>query len=331
MRIPAFSYHLLLLMLLFGCSTEFDLEAPGESVTVVYGVLSLQDTAHYLRVERAFKAAGGGATQLAQDPDNLYFDDISVYLEKEISGTRFQLQRVDGNLEGYLREDGPFAEAPNYLYKIDAEEVNLDAGEGVRVLVERPDAAQSATAGTMIVSPLELRQNSPANPVNMGYDRMVTYAWGYGPGAAIFDVRLLIEWEEEVAPGVFEPARAEWILEQGLRPEDDEGRASIRVPGIQFYQFLAQALEDAPSIRRRFTGMTLLVDAGGEEIALAQDIAQANVGLTSSQIIPNFSNVEGGQGVFTSRASLARSGLVLSGPSLDSLRNGQITSFLNFE
>jgi hypothetical protein len=331
MRIPAFSLGLSLLVLLPSCTTDFELEAPGEPITVLYGVLSLQDTAHYVRVERAFKAAGADATALAQDPDNLYFEDASVFLEKVISGTRFELQRVDGAQEGYPREEGPFAQTPNYLYKVDADVIDLDAEEEVRIIVERPDLDQPATAETVVVSPLAVRENSPFNPVNMGYDRMVTYAWGYGPGAAIFDVRLLIEWEEELSPGVFQPAQAEWILEQSLRPEEEEGRASIRIPGIQFYQFLAQELENAPAIRRRFIGLTLLVSAGGEEIARAQDIAQANVGLTSAQIVPDYSNVEGGQGVFTSRASLTRSGLVLNGPSLDSLRDGRLTSFLNFE
>ncbi len=313
------------------CSTDFDLEAPGEPVTVLFGVLSLQDTAHYVRVERAFKASGGDATALAQDPDNLYFEDATVFLEKVVSGTRYELRRVDGAQEGYPRVPGPFAQAPNYLYKIHAEDIDLDPEEAVRVLVERPGPDQPAIAQTIMVSPLEVRENAPSNPVNMGYDRMVTYAWGYGSGAAIFDVRLLIEWEEEVSSGVYEPKQTEWVLESGLRPEDNAGRASIRVPGIRFYEFMAQELENAPSVRRRFIGLTLLVAAGGEEIAQAQDIAQANVGLTSAQIVPEFSNVEGGQGVFTSRANLTRAGLVLSGPSLDSLREGQITSFLNFE
>ena len=331
MRIPVFSLGLSLIIFLPSCATDFELEAPGEPVTVLYGVLSLQDTAHYVRVERAFKAAGTDATVLAQDPDNLYFEDASVFLEKVISGTRFELQRVDGAQEGYSRDEGPFAQAPNYLYKIDAGAIDLNAEEAVRIIVDRPEVDQSTSAETVLVSPLEVRENAPFNPVNMGYDRMVTYAWGYGSGAAIFDVRLLVEWEEEVSLGVFEPAQAEWILEQGLRPEEEEGRASIRIPGIQFYQFLARKLENAPAIRRRFIGLTLLVTAGGEEIARAQDIAQANTGLTSARIVPDYSNVEGGQGVFTSRASLARAGLVLNAPSLDSLRNGQITSFLNFE
>jgi len=331
MRIPAFLVCLVLFLVVSACSTDFELEAPGEPVTVLYGVLSLQDTAHYIRVERAFKADGGDAATLAQDPDNLYFEDAAVYLEKVISGTRFQLQRVNGAEEGYPREEGPFAQAPNYLYKIDADVIDLDPEEAIRVIVDRSDAEQPATAETLVVSPVEVRENSPSNPVNMGYDRMVTYAWGYGPGAAIFDVRLLIEWEEEVSPGVFEPTGAEWVLAQGLRPEDEQGRASIRIPGLQFYQFMVQELENAPSLQRRFTGLTLLVTAGGEEVAQAQDIAQANVGLTSAQIIPDYSNVDGGQGVFTSRASLSRTGLVLNGPSLDSLRNGRLTSFLNFE
>lgn len=323
-RVPVY-WMSVLMCFLMACSTDIELEASGEDVVVVYGALSMQDTAHYVRVERAFKARGGDANALAQQPDNLYFDPISVQLERLSTGQRFTLERVSGAAEGFPREAGPFAMVPNYLYKIGADVIDLQEGETIRLLVDRNADLPLTTAEAQILPPLGVRNNSPFSPVNMAYDRQITFAWGYGDGTAIFDVRLRIHWSEN---GI--PKSADWVLTTSLRPDDTAGRASLTVLGEQFYRFLAETLENEPTVPRVFEGMTLLVVGGGEALAEALDVAQANVGLTSAQVIPRFSNINQGEGVFTSRAYLERSNLVLNGPSLDSLRNGQITRNLLF-
>lgn len=314
-----------------GCTNDIMLEAPGEEMVVAYGLLSAGDTAHYIRVERAFRTGGANAETVAQQADNLYFDDISVLLEHQQTGQQFLLERVDGNTEGYPRREGPFAQAPNYLYKITDQAINLLGGASIRLIIDRSDTASPATAQTTILAPLEVSLNSPFSPVNMAYDRQVRFAWGHGPEVGIFQVRLQVQIREETASGQWEDRTLSWSLDEALIPEDDVTRSSITVLGEQFYRFIANALSDAPPVARQFMGMALEVVAGGDELAQARQIEQANVGLTTAQFIPEYSNITGGLGVFSSRAQLQRTALRLSGPSLDSLRTGQFTQNLNFQ
>ena len=72
---------ILLLVLVMGwsaCSTEVNLEAEWKDIPIVYGFLNIQDTAHYVRVQKAFLEPGGDALEIAQNSDSIYYDEVTV-------------------------------------------------------------------------------------------------------------------------------------------------------------------------------------------------------------------------------------------------------------
>ncbi|MBK8555265.1 MAG: hypothetical protein IPL65_05590 [Lewinellaceae bacterium] len=71
-------------LLLSTCSNDFEITAPWKSYPVVYAFLSAQDTAHYVRIEKAFLSPDKSALAVAQIADSLYYpvDAINVYLQK---------------------------------------------------------------------------------------------------------------------------------------------------------------------------------------------------------------------------------------------------------
>lgn len=317
--------------LLSACETELDLEVAGPPQPIIYGLLSATDTAHYVRVERTFRSADEPAIIGATRPDSLYFENIQVFLEKTSSGQRFMLDPVNGAAEGYPRVEGPFVTDPNRLYTITADAIDLDPGDQVTLLVDRGPDLPETTATTTLLEPLQVRTNSPFTPVNMAYERRINFAWGHGPQAATFQVRLHFRIREEPIGGPARLRTLEWLLAEDLRSDLGNERSAVTITGEQFYQFLASELPEEPGTRRFFEDFSLEVVAGGAELAEALDLAQANLGLTAAQFVPRFSNIEGGQGVFSSRAFLRRDGLRLSPASLDSLRDGRITASLNFQ
>jgi hypothetical protein len=329
----SFMRFLLLLLVLscLACSTDFELEGDFKSLPVIYAFINRQDTAHYVRVERSFLTGGADATQLAQDPNQLYFANVKVEFEKVNTGQKFSLTRVDGNREGYPREAGSFAQAPNYLYKIKATQINLTAGEALRVIVTPGEAAATATAQTTVLSELQ-SLDRPLSPVAMvDYSRSITFAWNASTAARLFDLRLRIHYRESSTGNTFVNKTLEWPIVKDLERSNEEPRMAYSITGEQFYKFLAANIDAQLSRRRIFDGFDILVTAGGQEMADFVRISRANLGITSSQVIPKYSNVQGGVGVFTSRTSLLRTGLQLSGPSADSLRLGKFTKGLGFQ
>lgn len=323
-----------LVLLTLSCSNDFELEATWKDIPVVYGFLSRQDTAHYIRVEKAFLEPGGNASQIAQIADSLYYDDkVQVQLERVSSGQTYLMQRVDGSKEGYPREDGAFATQPNVLYKIPATAINLRAGETIRLLINRGEDKAPATAETKILDEIIPRETNPLSPVNFGYDRSVSFAWNTDEAAQIFDLRLIIHYLES-KPGNsndFEAKELVWVLADDLlRENQDASRVTYEVEGIELYKFLAANLEPVSDRVRIFQTFDIQITGAGEELVEALRLIRINSGITSSQTIPTYTNLSEGRGIFSSRSMAIRTGLTLNSAAQDSLRDGMFTRDLNF-
>jgi hypothetical protein len=110
-----------LLLAATGCSQKFKTAAPYKNITIIYGLIDMRDTAHYVRVEKAFSDQDKSSFTMAQIPDSNFYSSISVRIERYDFSYNLRdtvhLNRVDLNLEGYPKQPGIFYTAPNYAYK----------------------------------------------------------------------------------------------------------------------------------------------------------------------------------------------------------------------
>jgi hypothetical protein len=322
---------LVLAWVFFACSTEVQLEGPGKDIPVLYAFINKQDTAHYIRLERAFQTSGANAEQIAQNPDSLYYKNAIVELEKLPSTQRFRLIRVDAAKEGYPRQDGPFAKTPNYLYKIKANQLALRGNEELRIIINRGEGKPLISAQTTVVADLG-NPDRPSSPVAMvDYNRNITFGWQAPLSARVFDLRLRIRYRESITSTTFVNKTLEWVMAEDFQRPDESERVTYNITGEQFYKYLAGNIEVDPGKKRIFDGFDLQITAGGKEMIDFLRISRANTGITSSQVVPIYTNVPNGLGVFTSRNSVLRNNLQLSTPSYDSLRLGKFTKRLNFQ
>src|ERR1700733_8021169 len=111
-----------LLALLFtaSCSTKFKIAAPYKNITVVYGFLDEGDTAHYIRIQKAFLDQNKSAVTMSQTPDSSFYSNIDVIVKRinvlTTTGSpsdTIHLNRVDLDLEGYPKQAGTFFTSPN--------------------------------------------------------------------------------------------------------------------------------------------------------------------------------------------------------------------------
>ncbi|MBX2874070.1 MAG: hypothetical protein KTR30_18275 [Saprospiraceae bacterium] len=333
-----FSFVLLVsgLLLVFpSCTTDFPTEAEWRDIPIVYGFLSTQDTAHYIRVEKAFLESGGNALDIAQIADSLYYDpSVTVSLEKINTGERFLMDRVDGTLEGYPREEGPFATTPNILYKILKTDLNLKSEDAIRLVIERGDDKAPVTAETLIIGELELLENLPREPINFGgYNSELRIGWEVSTAARLFDLRFLVHYRESDPdqPSNLVPKTLEFVLNRAIEREDESIRVSYFLRSGDFFQFLGGALPVLSAGFRVFDGIDIQLVAAGEEFLELTKIGQANLGITSANEVPIYTNLSEGRGIFSSKATALREGLLLGPVSIDTLQNGAFTRDLGFQ
>ena len=327
-------FYTLLLIGFISCDNELDVVEDFKDIPVVYGFISLSDTAQYIRVERAFIDESTSALELAQIPDSLYYDNPTVTLEHVNSGNQYQLNRVDGNLEGYVREDGAFAQSPNYLYKIRSSEMNLVAEDEYKLIINRGDDTDLIETQTTLLSGADLKVPNVSNGSLVSFNSIdfTTFTWIASPNARIFNVIIDFNYRERMAntSNSFEAKTVTWTAAKNLRKNDDSDRVSIEIDGANFYTFIKGAIPEVEGIERRFDDLTIYISSGGAEIQEFVQIGSANLGITSTQDPPFFSNIEGGRGVFSSTYDLVLPNAAVTNQTLDSIRGGQFTKDLGF-
>lgn len=324
----------LLAILSFQCSNEFDLVADWKDIPVVYALLSQSDNVHYIRVEKAFLDKETSALEVAKNADSLYYDNAIVQLERVETGDVFNLQKVDGTNIGFPRDEGIFATSPNYLYKIDANQINLREGERYRLIINRGEGLTEVTAETTIIGEHQFIQAAPANPIDWQYERDVTITWRTDDEAAVFyELKIIVHYEETDPnnSSQFIDKSVEWIVDKDIRREEGVPRVTYEIPGISFYQFLGTNIKGPSNVNRIFRRLDIVVVGGGQELFDYINIGKANVGITSSQVIPTYTNLSEGFGVFSSRVFFDKNNFTVSSMTRDSLRDGIFTKDLNFQ
>jgi hypothetical protein len=324
---------LIAIVLIWGCTVDFDVEAEWKDIPIVYAFISIQDTAHYVRVQKAFLEPGGNAVEIAQIADSIYYQNIGVELVNIETGQTVALERVDGNLEGYPKEEGVFANSPNVLYKVRANRLNLQGGERLRLVLNRGDELPQVTAETVVVGEIDSIPSLPSRNINRWlYTELRQLGWRPGPEARIFDVRLVLHYRESRLsnPSAFEDKRFEWVVNPSVFNDANEARLTINASGDAFYRAIGNNIPEIPDAIRLFEELELVVTGGGDELYQFIRLRQANTGITSAQNLPVYTNLSEGLGVFTSRYTLRRGGIRLQQEARDTLANGIYTKHLNF-
>ncbi len=326
-----------LLLAALGCSNDLNLAAPWKDIPVVYGFIDRLDTAHYVRVEKAFLDSETSALTIAKNPDSLYYSNVSVYFERK-NGQRYPLERVDGALEGYLRDTGIFAQAPNILYKIRRNAINLQAGEDLKIVVERGDNLPIDTAVTQVVSDILLWSPSVAstNGIQLKPDDFFTIRFQPGAESIVFDIKATIHVKEitPANPTGLPLKTIDWPIVRGIsRTNEIDEEVIHKFSSNSFYSILNQNLAplNDPLAARYISAIDFRIDAGAKEIKEYNDLLLANTGLPGAELIPVYTNMSEGFGLFTSRGFSVFSDFRINQATRDWLMTNESTKALNFK
>lgn len=319
-------YLVLLLATVFivGCDNELNLVADHKEIPIVYGLIDQLDTAQYIRVERAFVDLNISANTIAQNPDSLYYEGITVKLVKQSTGEEYTLERVDGNLEGYPRDEGVFATSPNYLYKILTEEIEFEEEEIIELKIEGVFEDRVVTAEADVLPPPFFFAPADAGEINFDINKAVNIGWNPKGDPTIYSAAYTFN-VLETKEGALTEKKLKWIV------ETNTDKTNISILGADFFSFLQGALEDDPQITRVMGLAEFELIAGNTTVADYIRVGQANLGITSSGEIPKFTNLSDGQGVFGSKITQTRRNLFFGPETLDSLRLSPLNENLNFQ
>ncbi len=324
----------LFLILLFGfflvsCDNELDISEDWKNIPVVYGIIDPSDTAHYFRIEKAFYDPDIDAYTIAAIADSIYYKVADAYLEDPKTKQRFSLQRVDGNLEGYIRNEGVFAQSPNYLYKILDSELKSGLKSSLDFKLIINQGKDTISSNTLIVKDFKFTNPKPGEVqrLDLNYQNKISIRWSYAENAHFYDVGIRINYRERnlQESTTWKNKSIEWTAERYVTTNN------IMVQGQDFFVNIGSLIEEDPFVEREFRNMEFIIAGFGKEIFDYISIYGANLGITGSQEIPLYSNIVGGIGIFSAKKTIEIGDLLLVESSQDSLISGIYTNKLNFK
>ena len=145
------------------CNDDFSLNAPYKDITIVYGLLNVKDSVHYVKVYKGFQTEGNSYTAAGDWTNLYYFDKIKVTIEEFNNNVATgRIIELDTTTQ-IPREPGSFANPKQLLYYTNA---TLNPAYSYQIKVLNKETGRIVTGMTPLVPAFAI--TAPNIPTNNG-------------------------------------------------------------------------------------------------------------------------------------------------------------------
>ena len=347
-----------LIALFTSCDNDLKIIADWKAVPAVYGILNAQDSVHYIKLNKAFLGQGD-VMMMAQEFDSLHFsvDQVGIrLLEKEEddvpsqNGANWQTRNTY-ELEPtneFVRPEGVFSSPTQTIYKTTAP-LNKDFYYSVEVYRKSNDTIIAQTAGPIpILSPLSVTNPNIFSPlVILPNSYVPKVQWKSVSGGKMYELSMRFNYMEFPISGASDTLfKSIEINYPSIFSIDTDGGDNMDYPLSydQFLGFIAANIPDDPLVRRLVVGfdsspvgtgvsikhacLDFSLSAAGEDLATYLVLNENSNSLVLDR--PEYSNIENGVGILSSRTVKSVNGVKISNQTNDEIAKSEVTKHLNF-
>jgi len=298
------------------CDTDFDVNAEWEEVTVVYGLLDAGDEmkTQQIKISKAFLGKMD-ALQMAQFADSINFDqgELAVKVIKvKNNGIRdtITLDEVPT-----LRNVGIFNDSI-IVYTFENNNF-LNSNFEYELLIKNNITGNEVSSTTNIISGFNFDMGAgfpfgfietwiPGNPSATKFSSTVV-TWGNSTDNGVqYQIELIFNYNEnDIAKNLIYTSS---VLEE---------TNIFEFEGEKFFNFLKNELVKDPLIERKFLSIDLIMTVGSENLKTYRVINEEITGIVQER--PQFTNINNGIGLFSSRFTKTRKGFSIANRTIDYL------------
>jgi hypothetical protein len=320
-------------LFLASCETDFDINAPGSDITVVFGLLDQNDSIHKIKITKAFLGEDD-AILMAQDPVNSDYGDIlTVQLEEYLNGAlsrTFQCTRT----EITDKEEGLFYYPNQYIYVVSAD---LKTNATYRVVITNNETSKVVEAETGLVGDFSVEKPyyNPSNPVlnlvgNNGLYVEGEAKWKSAVNGRLYEPVFRFNYREvDQTTSDTTDKHIDWRLTSVKSQSLVGGEIMINLYNSEaFYRYLEANIPVDYNKTRLIGKVDFIISVGGDELTTYIDLNGPSSSIIQER--PAYTNISNGIGIFSCRRTIQKS-FNLSFYSVDKLINGEFTNQLNFQ
>lgn len=299
-----FTFLLLISSLFFGltsCETEVDLDTDWKEITVVYGLLNQLDTTHYFRINKAF--LGGNALQMAKIEDSSSYRNA---LEVKLEGWDLNsaVQTINFDTATISNKDTGMWYNPYMVVYKGVGQLNPELQ--YRLFIKNTVSGHEVTSKTNLIKNFAIKKPVAGGRLTLFRDFSTAFGWTNGVNARRYEPVVRFHfWEVPTGTQDTIPRYIDFVL-SSINSNNLEGQGEIEISFSNdgFYEFIKNKLTDDFDGRRLCGEVDFIVSAGGDEYDTYMTVNGPSYSLVQDR--PEYSNVENGLGLFSSRYSIFR-------------------------
>lgn len=319
----------------YSCSTDFEINAEKQDITVVYGLLDQNDSIQYVKITKAF-LGDVSAYEMAKDPAlSSYGDDIDVEVTETTNGNigrKFYLQKtIITN-----KDTGIFYEPKQEVYYFQSVPF-LKFGCTYQITITNKVTGRVTTASTILIKDFTIQK--PAYNIHNPLIGFVNQNGEYG----IYDA----QWRSAVNGRLYEPyfrfhykevnkttlktfeTSIDWLL-SSVKSEKLDGSEDMIISynTESFYKYLQAKIPVNTNLDRVIGNIEFIVPVGSDDLSIYIDLNKPSTSIVEER--PAFTNIANGVGIFSSRY-IKKLSFKFTQYSIDKLINGEYTAQLGFK
>lgn len=286
------------------CSTKVELNAEWRDTTVVFGLLDQKEDYHYIKINKAF-LGGGNYYDYAMIRDSSEYANVNAKIEELNNGVLVNTYILrDTELVNKPIAGAFYAPAQTVFYFKKTGLNELNTYRLVANINEGAANAKEVSAETKLIEDFSIVNLAS---ISLGsYDGITsTYTMPFmkfTPPASsdYYEILWRIKWDEYTATDTIRKTY-EWLIGKANRTTiSSSGLIEFQVSGEAFYKTFANVLVNDPAVTRRvFRAIDVIVYAASEDLNTYISVNAPQTGLVQER--PEFTNINNGLGLFTSR------------------------------
>jgi hypothetical protein len=341
---------LIRVLVISSCKTDFDVNAPYQDVTVVYGIISINDSTHYIKINKSFLGQAD-AFDMALVRDSSEYKNINASVEQWLNG---QLKK-SYTLAPFLvtnkdTANGDFYGPNQIVYVFNEPALNASAeyilnvslNEGAKKVSAKTKLIPqfSATSDNLLMSS-QFKFGLATQTANGPSYNTYEYKFQTVENGKRYQLNAIIHYNEVLYSGTTVSRSINWsfpTIKLNVPRAGEEQK--VPIAGEDFYKQMAGRIPaklSTPNVKwRKFVGIDFVITVAGEDLNTYIEVNEPSIGIIQEK--PEFTNIDNGIGIFSTRGKSALSSVrppgkelvELNTSSLVELYAGQYTKDLGF-
>ena len=308
----------LLLGIFASCSTKVDLYADYKDIPIVYGLLDATQDTNFIKIVRAFSGsdeASVDATQVALIADSCNYPgklNAKIYRYKSHYGSAYQFDDTItlDTITIHDKESGAFYFPNQKVYYTSSGILPNTVSNTYRYRLEIIKGNDTINSETGIVGGENFKiTNSSISFVSEESDKTETIKFLPADNAEVYHMEIEFRYKETLqSVSTYKTVHYSFGMRNIESLHEENGVYYITYSQNLLFNLLRSAIANNPEqtvyTYDKDKSFTVSLAAGGEELYNYIQINQSAGGL--SQSVPDYTNINGGYGVFSSRVNIQK-------------------------